>query len=325
MKSDPCPPTSPPLRRAVVFPGQGSQTPGMGRALLERWPELRGRLQELSGAAGADLEALLCAEAPSSDPVDVHLAMVSYGILAWEGLARHENFAPAMVAGHSLGEITALACAGALSAADALGLAAARGRFMAEACEARPGSMCALVGAPIDEMQDAIHAWIRAAGTEHELWIVNLNGPRQLVAAGRGETLQAMTEAMRARGLNAVPLATAGAFHTPYMHDAAKRLHAWCDNLSLQPPSLPVVSSMTGRLLTQASDAGVHFALQLVNPVRWLAVMQCMQRARIEELIEAGPGDVLSRLASGCRDWPVRACPATAWPEPRKEAVQTPA
>jgi len=308
--------SSAPPRTAVLFPGQGSQAPGMGRALLERWPESRARLHDLSGPAGTDLEALLCGEEPSSDPVNVHLTMVVHGILAWEGLRRDGLPEPAMVAGHSLGEITALACAGALSAEQALRLAATRGRLLAEACAACPGGMQAFVGAPLAAMERWIEEWIQAGGHEERLWIANINGPRQLVAAGRVETLREVAHALRNRDVRGVPLATAGAFHTPFMHGAARQLYALCHDLTLQPPRLPVVSSMTGRLLTRSGDAGVHFALQLVKPVRWLAVMRLLQRARITHLIEAGPGGVLCQLAAGCRDWQVSACAATDWQPP---------
>lgn len=294
-------------RLAMVFPGQGGQTPGMGRALVAAYPQARRRLAALSSVVHVDLETLLCGDALERDPVSVHLAMVSFGILAWEWLTRDHGLRPVLLAGHSLGEITALACAGALGADDAMRLAAARGRSLAEACAQRAGGMTAFVGAPLNRMQAGIRHWIETTGCD-DLWIVNLNGPRQLVVAGDAARLKALEAAMNPLGLRAVPLATAGAFHTPFMRPAAVELASFLRTIPFAPFQTPVVSSMTGRLLLHHESLATHLALQVVKPVLWLETMQFMRRAQTTRLVEAGPGKgVLASLASGVGEWKVAA------------------
>lgn len=297
-------------RLAVVFPGQGSQSDGMGRPLLAAWPGARERLRQFSACVDHDVEALLCGDEAAADAVSVHLATVAFGLLAWEYLESLGRERPKLLAGHSLGEITALACAGRLDAEDALRLALARGRAIARCCAAFPGGMRALIGAPVDEMRAAAADWIERTGHGDRLWVANVNSPRQLVVAGRDEALAAMAPAMRARGFSVAALATAGAFHTPLMNDAAREVAAFAAGLNLRPARIPLLSSMSGRLLDETPDLSAHLALQLVSPVDWLAVMRGLQRAGIGELVEAGPpGNVLLQLAAACHDWPATKTP----------------
>jgi [acyl-carrier-protein] S-malonyltransferase len=299
-------PTGARERLAVLFPGQGSQKPGMGRALTERHPRGRELLREFSRLAGMDVEELLCSADIAADPVAVHLAMVGFGLLAWDFLTQERKLKPVMLAGHSLGEITALACADVLSTHDALRLAVARGQFIAEACAAFPGAMTAFVGAPASELQKTIEQWITAHEATDRLWVVNFNSPNQLVAAGAHEALQNLGQFIRARGISVVPLSTAGAFHTPFMAQAARKLFDFTRTLAFNPPRIHVVSSMTGRILTCGDNLAVHLALQLVNPVRWTAAMESMRCAQITRIVEAGPAEgTLCTLAAGMRHWMV--------------------
>ena len=297
-----------PARLALVFPGQGSQKAGMGRALLAEYPAAQARLAAFSELVDTDLLDLLCGDELRRDTLGVHLAMTGFGLVAWEWLTEVRGLRPRMLAGHSLGEIVALGCAGALSAEQALLLARERGRCLAEACERRPGTMAAFVGAPLARMQATISAWIAASGLAERLWIVNLNGPGQLVAAGEAASLHALCAAMQAKGLTAIPLATAGAFHTPFMAQAALRLADFLRTLDFRAPRIPVVSSMSGRLLTQPEALATHLALQVVKPVRWFEVMQGLRRAQIARVIEvAGGKGVLSPLIASSEDWQVEA------------------
>lgn len=293
-------------RLAVIFPGQGSQLQGMGHTLIRRYPEARLRLDEFSTVVATDLYELLCGGPVTADPVRVHLAMVSYGILAWEWLTAVRKLQPVMVAGHSLGEITALCCAGVLSPEDALGLALARGRFIAEASLHSPGGMRALVGAPLAEIQSLIRQWSGATGGAMQVWEANYNSPQQLIVAGETEALQALETEMQARGITVISLPTAGAFHTPFMRPAAAELAETAKGITFHEPRIPVISSMTGRLLTNHRGVAVHLALQLVRPVQWLAVMQFMRRSQVTTVIEAGPENgVLSQLALHYQEWNV--------------------
>ena len=292
------------VRSAVVFPGQGSQKAGMGRALVAAYPAAKARLEAFSEIVDTDLVDLLCGDEIRRDTFSVHLAMTSFGLVAWEWLTEVHGLRPQMLAGHSLGEITALASAGALSAEQALLLARERGRCLAEACARRPGAMAAFVGAPLAHMQATISAWITRSGHAESLWIVNFNGPGQLVVAGEASSLEALCGAMQAEGLTAIPLATAGAFHTPFMTEAATRLADFLRTLDFRASRIPVVSSMSGRLLTQPAALATHLALQVVKPVRWLEAMQTLRRAQIAQVVEvAGGNGVLSPLVASCDDW----------------------
>ncbi len=297
-----------PVRLAVLFPGQGSQQQGMGKTLLAAYPAAEARLEALSPAAGTDLVALLCQAPLVADPVSVHLAMVGFGLVAWEFLlAGNKGGAPAFVAGHSLGEITALACAGVLPPEDALRLARVRGECMAETARAQSGGMLALVGAPLTELRRACAAWRDGCKSPAALWEANVNGPEQLVVSGGTEPLAQLAAFLKKEGVRAVPLKTAGAFHTPMMHDAAGKFAAIAATFPTHVPRIPVVSSMSGRLLTRCRGLAVHLALQMVQPVQWLPTMRFLQRAQVDTVLEAGPpGGALDSLARQLDGWQVR-------------------
>lgn len=301
-------------RLAVVFPGQGSQSAGMGRPLLAAWPDARPRLRQFSDWVDCDIETLLCGDEAAHDPLGVHLATVAFGLLAWAYLEKtgviDGRVQPKLLAGHSLGEITALACAGMLTAEDALRLAHVRGCAIARCCTTHPGGMLALLGAPVDEMRTLVSEWIAQSGHTDQLWVANVNTHRQLVVAGRNEALAALESALRARGVAVAVLATAGAFHTPLMNDAAHEVATFAAGLPVRPASIPLLSSMTGRLLDDLPDLCVHLALQLVSPVCWLTVLRALQGAGITALVEAGPaGNVLLQMAATCHDWTVEKMP----------------
>ncbi len=317
-------------RLAVVFPGQGSRRVGMGRLLVAEYPAAKIRLAALSEEVDADLVGLLCGDEPRRDPLSEHLALMSFGLGAWEWLTEVRGLRAQMLAGHSFGEIVALACAGTLSTEDALRLARERGRCLAEACERRPGVMAAFVGASMVRMQATIAAWVAAAGFIESLWIVNFNSPGQLVVAGEASALQALCAAMRADGLTAIPLATAGAFHTPFMSEAALRFADFLRTLDFRAPRIPVFSSMCGRLLTQPEALATHLAFHVIKPVRWLEAMQGLRRAQIGRVVEvAGGRGVLSPLIASCEDWRVETTTldallgAKAWEKRDVEGVTT--
>lgn len=302
-------------RVAVLFPGQGSQSAGMGRGLLAAYPEGRALLDAWSAAVSVDLHALLTGPTLDAHPLRVHLAVVSLGMLGWRWLIDSGQLQPAacralILSGHSLGEITALACAGALSAGDALRLAHERGRLIAEACSEAPGTMRAVVGLPVQEVMALLEGGSaggvtsRTGDTPPRVWPANFNGPKQLVLAGAGDALDALEPLLRAQGANVLPLATAGAFHTPLMNRAAAALARFAGGLDFRPPEWPVLSSMHARLIGAPAGLPAHLGLQMVSPVRWLAVMQGLCRAGVDTAVELGPpGEVLLRLASTLEDW----------------------
>lgn len=307
-------------RWAVLFPGQGSQHQGMGQALLAAYPAAEARLKQFSQVVDTDLRHLLCEATITPEPVAVHLAMVAFGLVAWEFMAQEGGPPPALVAGHSLGEITALACAGVVSPEDALRLAQARGHCLDEAVREQPGAMLALVGAPLAELRQACVAWRQSAAEPPELWEANVNGPQQLVVSGALPAVSALAAYLENEGVRAMPLKTAGAFHTPLMHGAARRFAALAAGFSYHPPRLSMVSSMTGRLLTSGQGISTHLALQMARPVQWLATMRLLQQAQVTQVVEAGPEHgALASLARHLGGWQVRglfAHPSTSGENP---------
>lgn len=296
-------------RRAFVCGGQGARLSGLGAELLARSPELVRQADAFSAAAGRDIRALLHDTVEPGDTLSAHLALVSFALLAHAAESKKygENTAVSsfrLLAGHSLGEISALACAGALSPEDALRLAAARGHALARACARGKGGMLALLGKPIAEMQDLVHSFIEDKSAT-DIWIANYNSPLQLVLSGEGKALAACAPYMEKAGLRAVTLPTAGAFHSPYMAGAAEEVFAFASRLDWQEPRGVCLSSMTGRALTGRGFAA-HCALQIVSPVRWLEVMKGMRRAGITEIVEAGAGGTLGRFFRSVPEWRVR-------------------
>ncbi len=293
-------------RLAILFPGQGSQQTAMGQALVQRYPEARTRLERFSEWTDTDMEALLCAGSLDADPERVHLAMMGFGLLAYAFLTEECGYSPVLLAGHSLGEVCALGCAGVLHERDALRLAAARGRYLAECCERTSGGMLACMGAPLPELRGAVEDWIGRHEAQRQVWMANINGPRQVVASGEQAALQSLAQALEAQGMVAVMLSTAGAFHTPHMDAAARRLHAFARTLTVRDPQVPVLSAMTGTLFRSGTALASHLALHVVRPVVWYAAMQGLQRAQVDAVIEAGPDrGTLCKLVASCGDWQV--------------------
>lgn len=294
-------------RLAVVFPGQGTELAGIGRELIQNYPSAKKKLAEMSTVIDRDLEALICGQIIAQDTLAIHQAMVSFGIVAFDWLTQARGYQPALVAGHSLGEITALACAGAVSPGDAIAIADARGRFIAEACQQKAGGMMAFTGAPLQEMEQTIRSWIESEGFAEKLWIVNYNGPQQLVVAGDLDALAALQHGLQSQTFSSIPLPTAGAFHTPFMRPAAQKMAKFLQNIAFHAPRVPVVSSTTGKVLTRHQSLSVHLAFQIVKPVKWLAVMDFMRAAQIHSLMEIGSGNgVLTKLAIGFQRWQVK-------------------
>ena len=294
-------------RLALVFPGQGSQQAGMGKILLESDPEVEHDLRELSHAAGTDLLHLLCDASSTSDPIAVHLTMVAFGLTAWKSFCRKKREKPDFMAWHCLGELTALACAGALTAEEALRLARIRGECIAAASAKNPGKMLALFGLPLDELKK-IHAdWRNSQPQPPQLWEANYNGPEQMVISGNSDDVDKFSTFLKKKKIKRIALATAGAFHTPLILNAAKEFAQRASDIKVQPPQIPVVSSRSGRLMTHWHDLSIHLSLQIIEPVKWLETMRFLQMAEVGTITEvAPPHGVLDSLARRMNGWQVK-------------------
>jgi [acyl-carrier-protein] S-malonyltransferase len=195
---------------------------------------------------------------------------------------------PDFVAGHSLGEYTALAAAGALEPADAIQLAALRGRLMQLASQQYPGAMAAVLG--LDEPS------LAAVTAEAGVYIANYNSPGQIVISGDKDNMARAAEAIAARGARVVPLAVSGAFHTPLMAPAAEGLAKVVERLAFKDAAIPIIANTSGQPITAAADIRAELLKQLTTSVYWQKSVEYMIGAGVATFVEIGPGKVLSGL-----------------------------
>ncbi|QXC61467.1 ACP S-malonyltransferase [Aquihabitans sp. G128] len=277
---------------AVVFPGQGSQAAQMGRPWRDHgsWS----LVERATAATGAPLAHLLL-EAPAEELAptrEAQLSVLTTSLVAWDALAatldRREVVA---VAGHSLGQITALVASGAVSAADGFRLAAARAEASAEAQAATGGAMLALLGAD----EDVAHQACRAA--PDRAWVANVNGAGQVVVGGHADALDAVAERAKELGVRRTRrLAVDGAFHTPLMALAAERLAPVLDTVAFHPPAFPVVTNHDAAPVRSADGWPERLTTHLVSPVRWADVVAQLVAMGADTVIEVGPGTTLTGL-----------------------------
>jgi [acyl-carrier-protein] S-malonyltransferase len=276
---------------AFTFPGQGSQKPGMGQPWVDHpsW-EL---VADASTIAERDIEKLLL-DADADElklPRNTQLATFMLSMVVLDAVER-VGIEPAVAAGHSLGEYTALAAVGALSLDDGVRIVTARGEAMQAAADLRPGTMIALLGLDDD---DADAACRRADG---DVWVANYNAPGQTVIAGEPAALERAAAAAKELGAKrAMPLPVGGAFHTPYMAPARDRLREVIAAATIHELEIPVYANVDARSHQAAADWASLLSAQLVSPVRWRQTVQNMADAGLNTLVELGPGNVLTGLA----------------------------
>lgn len=290
---------------AFVFPGQGSQYVGMGKALYEASQAARRIFQQADEVLGFSLSRL-CFEGPEDelrDTINAQPAIltVSVACLAalrerWEAMGR--AVAPIAMAGHSLGEFTALVAAGSLDFSDALRLVRERGRLMKESGEVRPGGMAAIMG--LD--QQAIEAICSEARREGIIVMANANSPDQRVISGERAALRRAVDLARARGAKAVVLPITIASHSPLMQRAAILFAELLANIQMRDPEVPVVANITGQILTTAEDIQRELHEHLLRPVEWSHSVREMIEQGVDTFLEIGPGQVLSRLIKRISD-----------------------
>ncbi len=278
---------------AFTFPGQGSQRPAMG----EPWQhdpswEL---VQRASDATGRDVgRLLLTADADELKLTNnAQLSTFVLSLVVHDAVSRL-GLRPAFVAGHSLGEYSALVAAGALSFDDGVRLVAERGDAMREASTQYVGTMAAVLGGEDDDIEAAC-AEVRVAGGD--VWVANFNAPGQVVIAGSPEALEKATAAVKARGAKRVmPVAVSGAFHTPYMAPAQARLEAALAALTFADASVPLAANVDAALHRHAGEWRDLLSRQLCSPVRWRHLLRTLAEAGVDTLVELGPGTVLTGM-----------------------------
>ena len=288
---------------AFVFPGQGSQYVGMGKALYETSSAARGIFHQADDILGFKLSQL-CFEGPADELEDTINAQPAILTVSTACLAtireKLETLGsswqtPRFVAGHSLGEYTALVAAGVLEFGDALRLVRERGRLMKEQGDHRPGGMAAVIGLDRDKLEAACRQ-----ATEQTGGIVNVanaNSPEQFVISGERAALNRAIELIRDAGARTVvPLRISIASHSPLMQQAASRLAEIIDRSPLRDPQVPVVTNIAGQVRTSADHIRAELASQMVAPVEWVGSVREMVANGVDTFVEIGPGQVLSRL-----------------------------
>lgn len=281
---------------AFVFPGQGSQSPGMLAELAAIHPQIRDTFAEASEGAGVDLWALSqpgCEEQLNRTEF-TQPALLAAGIAVWRVWQAQGGPMPARMAGHSLGEYTALVAAGALPLADGAKLVRERGRLMQAAVPAGIGAMAAVLGAEDDVVVEVCGA----VSGEEVVVPANYNSPGQIVIGGHAGAVDRAIAALAERGVRkAVKLAVSVPSHTPLMREAANRLGEVMAGLAWSAPGLPVVQNVDAG--ARDSVAAIRDALQrqLYLPVRWTECMQALIAAGTTRMAECGPGKVLAGLA----------------------------
>lgn len=280
---------------AFVFPGQGSQSVGMLSAPASADSVIRETFDEASQALGYDLWQLV-----QEGPEDLlnatertQPAMLAAGIATWRLWRKRGGADPEAVAGHSLGEFTALTCAGALEFASAVGLVMFRGQFMQEAVLQGVGAMAAILG--LEEA--ALEAACREAAQGAVVELVNFNAPGQIVIAGHMAAVQRAVELAKARGAKrAVALPVSVPSHSSLMKPAAERFAGQLASVSISAPRMRYVSAVDGRSYSDPQAIRELLGRQLASPVRWPETVHALTSTGISQLIECGPGRVLTGL-----------------------------
>jgi [acyl-carrier-protein] S-malonyltransferase len=273
---------------AFVFPGQGSQRPGMGRRWVEADPTL---FDDASDVTGLDVRHLVCdADAGELQPTGkAQVATAVCGLAAWRAL-RSAGIVADVVAGHSLGELTALVAAGCLDERSGMALVGARGRAMAGAAAAQPGTMVALLGCDLAEAEAA------CASTTAPIGVANVNAPDQIVLAGSADGIRAATAAARRPGVRVVSLPVGGAFHSLLMAGALGAFALALSGTRLRDADVPVVCNVDGRPRQRAGELLPLLVAQLCSPVQWGTCVQTLRELGVDRIVEVGPGGVLTRL-----------------------------
>ncbi len=280
--------------KAFVFPGQGAQFVGMGKDLYDNSPlakELFDKANEILGYSITDIMFNGTDEELKQTKV-TQPAVFLHSVVS--ALCMGEAFQPAMVAGHSLGEFSALVAAGALSFEDGLKLVYARAMAMQKACEAAPSTMAAIVGLADDKIEE-ICAEVSKPG--NVVVPANYNCPGQLVISGNIEAINEACEKLKAAGAKrALPLKVGGAFHSPLMQPAKDELEAAIEKTEINAPKCPVYQNVDGKPHTEPSDIKKNLIAQLTSSVRWTACVQNMIADGADDFTECGPGKALQGM-----------------------------
>lgn len=284
---------------AFVFPGQGSQSVGMLGALAAADAAVRATFEEASGVLGYDLWKLVSEgpEAELNSTARTQPALLAAGVATWRCWRARGGAEPAIVSGHSLGEFTALVCAGSLEFRAAVGLVRFRGEVMQEAVPAGTGAMAAILGLEDAEVETACREASAGGGAGSVVEAANFNSPGQVVIAGETAAVERAIAAAKARGAKrALMLPVSVPSHTSLMRGAAERLRGRLSSTEVRPPRIRYVSAVDAAAHAEPQEIRDLLVRQLSSPVRWTQTVWAIIETGMEEVVECGPGRVLTGL-----------------------------
>lgn len=278
------------MKKAFVFPGQGAQFTGMGKPLYDGSEQARAMFQKANAILGFDITDVMF-NGSEYDLKQTNVTQPAVFLHSVVLASLYPNFSPDMVAGHSLGEFSALVASGALSFEDGLTLVSKRAHAMQKACEKKPSTMAAIIGlddATIEKVCKEIEGIVVPA---------NYNCPGQLVISGEVHAVNDACTALKAAGAKrALPLKVGGAFHSPIMEPARQELAEAIEKTQFSQPKCPIYQNVDAKPHTNPDEIKKNLLLQLTSPVRWTQIVQAMIADGATSFVELGPGNVLQNL-----------------------------
>lgn len=282
-----------PQNTAFIFPGQGSQAVGMGKDLAAQFPTAKQIFDEADAILGFSLSKIMW-DGPAdelNETINTQPALYIHSIASWMTYTNHSYPKPATVAGHSLGELSALTAAGALSFSDGLRLVRVRGELMKRAGELNPGGMAAILGVDIPTLDKVC---TEASADNEVVQVANDNCPGQVVISGHKPALErAMIGAKAAGAKRALPLAVSIAAHSPLMDSIQNDWNAAVDACAINDADIPVIGNVHAKVIRTADELRADIKAQMQSRVRWTESVQAMSGSGIQAYVEAGSGEVL--------------------------------
>jgi len=276
---------------AFLFPGQGSQYVGMGKAAMETYTASKKVFQMAEDITGLPIQKL-CFEGPIEEltrTINLQPAITAVN-LALLKVIIERGMLPKTCAGHSLGEYSALACAGVLSFEDTLRAVKKRAELMDREAQKKKGNMAAIMGVGIEDLESIL------SEVGDEVCIANYNSRDQLVISGSAEGVEFAISKIKEKGGKAIPLKVSGAWHSKLMEGALKDFEIFLDQLTFNPPKIPVIFNLNASQITSPQDIKQAMVKQLISPVKWVQSVESMLDMDVDTFVEIGPKNVLSNL-----------------------------